>query len=125
MMGFDMNRIQITVNDDNYTLIADNGRVADTFWNRFRGLLGRDKYCCGEALVIRPCTSVHTVGMKFAIDVLFVSAQNEIIHIIEDLPAYRFSPRIKNSSYVVELPAGRVALCELKAGHTLIINSIE
>jgi len=116
-----MDRIQI-VDNDNGALIADQGRVAATFWSRFRGLLGRNDYSCGEALVIKPCTSVHTVGMKFAIDVLFVSAQNEIVHIIEAMPARRFSPWIKNASYVVELPAGRIASCQVKTGHTLTIK---
>lgn len=110
------------VSSENGTVIADNGRVADTFWRRFRGLLGRSEYKCGEALIIKPCSSVHTVGMKFAIDVLFVSAKNEIVHVIEAMPAYRFSPFVKNASYVVELPAGRVASCQLKTGHTLTIN---
>jgi len=117
-----MEIIQV-IDNDNGILIADNGRAADTFWRRFRGLLGRSEYEHGEALLIKPCSSVHTVGMKFAIDVLFVSAQNEIVHIIEAMPAYRFSPWIKNASYVVELPAGRVASCEVKIGHTLSITS--
>ncbi|MEN6391475.1 MAG: DUF192 domain-containing protein [Syntrophomonas sp.] len=116
-----MEKVQI-ISGENGTVIADNGIVADTFWRRFRGLLGRSEYTCGEALLIKPCSSVHTVGMKFAIDVLFVSAQNEIIYIIEAMPARRFSPWIKNASYVVELPAGRVASCQVKTGHTLTIK---
>lgn len=117
-----MERFQI-IDCENGAIIADNGKVACTFWQRFRGLLGRSDYSCGEALLIKPCSSVHTVGMKFAIDVLFVSAKNEIVHIIEAMPAYRFSPWVRDAAYVVELPAGRVACCGIKTGHSLSINS--
>lgn len=107
---------------ENGVIIADSGMMANTFWLRFRGLLGRSDFNRGEALVIRPCSSVHTIGMKFPIDVLFVSINNEIVHSIENMPPYRFSPWIKRAAYVVELPAGRIAACGVKIGHTLTIN---
>ena len=48
--------------------------VARSFLQRARGLLGRAPLAADEALLIRPCSSIHTFGMRFAIDVVFIDA---------------------------------------------------
>ena len=49
--------------------------VADTRATRRRGLLGRDGLAAGSALMLTPCNAVHTVGMRFAIDIVFVDSR--------------------------------------------------
>ncbi len=49
--------------------------IADTFWRRFLGLMGRKNIAPSHALLISPCFSVHTCFMRFAIDVAFVKRQ--------------------------------------------------
>ena len=55
----------------------DGVSIAGTIWSRFRGLLG-----CSDAsgiLMLTPCGSIHTFGMRFPIDVAFVGADGTVL----------------------------------------------
>ena len=97
----------IIKNHTRNTLIASSAGLAVNFMTRLIGLLGTKKLDKGKALVIRPCSSIHTIGMKYAIDVVFLDKQNKIVKIINDMPAGKFS-LCSGSSYVIELPAGTI-----------------
>ena len=75
---------------------------------RNRGLLGRDSFSPGSALIIAPCTSIHTWFMRFPIDVLFVTKGGEIKKISPAVGPWRIAVAW-NSFAVVELPAGGAA----------------
>ena len=85
--------------------IASNTKIANTFLDRLKGLLGTNKLETGKGLVIRPCNSIHTLGMNYDIDVLFVDSGDNVIKVINKMRPTRFS-LCRKSSYVVELPAG-------------------
>ena len=51
--------------------------IADTFWRRFVGLMGRKRIAPSHALLISPCFSVHTCFMRFAIDAAFVKRRED------------------------------------------------
>lgn len=87
------------------TIVADHVRLADTFWRRLKGLLGSRLLPIGHGLIINPCSSVHTFGMSFPIDVLFVDNSHCIIKIVNNMLPSRMS-MISGSQYVIELPAG-------------------
>lgn len=53
--------------------------IADTPWARMRGLLGRNGLPSGEGLLISPCNAIHTLGMRFAIDVRFYDRQGRLV----------------------------------------------
>lgn len=72
---------------------------------RNRGLLGRDSLAPGSALILAPCTSVHTWFMRFSIDVLFVTKLGEIKKVRPAVGPWRLAAAW-NSFAVVELPAG-------------------
>lgn len=55
------------------TLLAENVMEAKSFWARSRGLLGQHELPLNQTLWIKPCNSIHTFFMKFAIDVIFVN----------------------------------------------------
>ena len=93
--------------------MADYVRVADTFWHRLIGLLTTSFLPIGYGLIIKPCSSVHTFGMSYPIDVLFVDGNHCIIKIVANMLPSKASMAIR-SKYVVELPAGtarRAACC--------------
>jgi len=77
--------------------------LANTFWSRLKGLLGRASLPPQQGLLIRPCHSVHTLGMRFAIGVVFLNADNEILKILPELVPGRLSPVVKGSRQVLEL----------------------
>ena len=95
------------------TMVADHVRLADTFWQRLKGLLGTKMLPLGYGLIIKPCSSVHTLGMGYPIDVLFVDGNHCILKIVDTMLPSKMSMAAR-SKYVVELPAGtarRAACC--------------
>ena len=92
----------------NYTRgirIADRAEMAGTWLSRLRGLMFRQGLPAGKCLVLSPCNSVHTCFMKFSIDVLFISRVGKVVHMLEDVPPFRFSPVVWEARSVIELPA--------------------
>lgn len=92
---------------------------AATFWTRLKGLLGRTALAADEGLLIEPCNSVHTLGMRFAIGVIFLSANNQVLHLIEDMPPGRLSPMVKGSKRVLELHPDTLGASQIKVGDQL------
>lgn len=86
--------------------LADNLTVATGILKRMKGLLGRDSLAKGEALLIKPCKSIHTIGMKFSIDVIFLDKTNHIIAIKKNLQPNRLTSLYFKAASVLELPCG-------------------
>ncbi len=97
------------VNVRSGALIASDVERARTVRERLKGLLGRDGLPEGQALVIAPCTSIHTFFMRFPIDVLFVDGSSRIVRAIGDLRPWRATRVYPSAALVVELPAGAIA----------------
>lgn len=113
--------MQIRSSEDSQ-IIANNATIADTFTSRLKGLMFRQSMEEGEALVIQPCNMIHTFGMKFPIDVLFVSKDNKVEHLIEDFCPNRISPMIHKAFKVVELPVGVINKRDIQKGHIVSID---
>lgn len=88
--------------------LARDARVADSFLTRLKGLLGTRCLPAGEGMVIRPCNSVHTFGMKYPIDVVFADAAGRVLKTVTFLEPWRMAA-CGGSRYVVELPPGTLA----------------
>ena len=97
----------IITNVTQNTIIASDAVLAKTFFVRLKGLLGTKKLDTGKGLVIRPCCSIHTVGMNYDIDVVFVGSDDNVLKVVGNMPANRFA-LCRKSSYVIELPAGTI-----------------
>ena len=101
-------------------LVATQGRAADTFFTRFKGLIGAPSLTKGEGLLILPCNSIHTHVMRFPIDVLYVSKDNTVVAVDRAMAPWRFGRIHRRARYVIELPAGAAA--ETQPGDRLAIN---
>jgi len=88
--------------------LADDLRIADTHWTRLRGLVGARDFVQGRGLWIVPCHGVHTLGMDFPIDVLYLSAEKTVVHLEQSLRPWRFAPVKFNAKTVLEFPAGTI-----------------
>jgi uncharacterized membrane protein (UPF0127 family) len=101
--------------------------VADQLWTAFdsatrrKGLLGRDSMPEGSALLIAPCSSIHTFFMRFPIDIAFVTRDGCVVSTRTALPAWRIAIALRAYA-VVELPAGALARSETVAGDVLSIQ---
>ncbi len=113
------------VNQTKQLEIAQNVEVAASWLTRLRGLLGRDSLPEGSSFILYPCNSIHTCFMKFNIDVLFVSREGIIKHIIEDMPAFKFSPIVRMARFCIELPAHTVQSTGTTIGDQLNITEQE
>jgi hypothetical protein len=92
--------------------------VADRGARRRKGLLGRDGLAPGEGLWIVPCEAVHTFGMRFAIDLVYLNRAKRIVKIRHCVPPGRISGCLTAHS-VLELRAGSVAASQAAVGDQL------
>lgn len=88
------------------------------FFGRACGLLGRTPPAPGQGLWISPCNAVHTFGMHYAIDVVFLDAEGRILRIEHGLRPFRTATCTPASS-VVEMCAGQAGTLGLEAGDRL------
>ena len=86
-------------------VLADRADVADTSGKRRTGLLKHASLESGEGLWIVPCEAVHTVGMKFPIDVVFLSRKRKVLKIRKDMGRWKMAACFRAHS-VLELPSG-------------------
>jgi uncharacterized membrane protein (UPF0127 family) len=102
--------------------IATKVIEATTVFKRMKGLLGRDSLPAGEALWLRPCKSVHTIGMKFPIDILFLGKDRKVVGVEENIPPNRFSSFAFRADGALELPAGTVSESDTRVGDVVDIS---
>ena len=104
--------------------LATELALADTHWTRLRGLLGRasDDFRNGSGLWIVPCHGVHTLGMGFAIDVLYLDREMTVILIQPQLRPWRFAPVRRQAASVLELPIHKAAETKTEIGDTIDIT---
>lgn len=102
--------------------MADRLVLANTAWTRLRGLLGRISLAPNEALWLRPCRSVHTFWMLFAIDVVFLDRQLRIVKLVENLRPFRLTWPAPRTASVIELPAHAIARHHLQIGDELRVE---
>jgi len=99
--------------------------LADTAWKRSVGLLGRKSLAANSGLWLSPCNGVHTLFMRFAMDVLFLDAQGRILRQVGDLRPWRFCGPVRGARAVVELPAGTLAALRLKPERHYVVAGPE
>ena len=80
--------------------------VANTFWSRFVGLLGRRTLAQDEGLLFVPGASIHTLGMRFPIDLVFMDASMKVLRVVADVRPWRFVFAPRRARFVLELNSG-------------------
>ena len=83
-------------------VILNHVEIADTFYKRFKGLMGRRRLEEGNGMKINPCNSIHCFFMKIPIDVLFVSKDHVVVKVISDMKPWKISPLVRGAQYVIE-----------------------
>lgn len=87
--------------------LATRLRVAATHYDRLRGLMGTaaSAFQEGSGLWIVPCHGVHTIAMRYPIDVLYLDRDSVVIRIEDSVRPWRFTPVLLECATVIELPA--------------------
>jgi uncharacterized protein len=98
--------------------------LADTHWTRFRGLLGLapQDFPGGSGLWIVPCHGVHTIGMGFPIDVVYLDRSQVVIDIQREVRPWRFAPVRRRAASVLELPCHMAAETKTEIGDRIEIT---
>lgn len=107
------------VNRTRGTLLGTRIHLADDFWGRFRGYLGRDKPRIGEGILLVPCNAVHSYGMSFPLDVIFLDSAGSVLEVIPEMEPWTRSSRVGGARYVLEVPPGTIRASGTSVGDAL------
>ncbi|MDQ3609912.1 MAG: DUF192 domain-containing protein [Actinomycetota bacterium] len=100
--------------------VCERCTVAASSRARLRGLLGRRGLRAGEGLLLRPCASVHTCFLPFALDVVLLDEDDRVVHVVEHLRPWRLAGR-RGTRSVLELAAGEAVRRSVMAGERLTV----
>lgn len=117
------NTIFRVINQDNGVILADNLKMARTMKSRCVGLLNRNSLNPGEALLIEPCSSIHTFFMRFSIDVIFLDADGKAIKIVRGLKPWHLAGCFFGAHMVIEFSAEALTN-KIKEGNAIKIEQI-
>jgi uncharacterized membrane protein (UPF0127 family) len=110
-------RIKV-LNRDRGTVVAEAADVADTSAKRRTGLLKHSRLDPGTGLWISPCEAVHSFGMKFAIDLVYLDRKKRVRKIRKEMVPRRLSACLTAHS-VLELPVGAIDASRTEPGDQL------
>jgi uncharacterized membrane protein (UPF0127 family) len=110
------------VNTTRDAVLGERIAVAETSLSRMAGLLGRSWLELGEGLLILPSQAVHTIGMRFAIDVVFVSRKWRVVHLRPAMVPNRVTGLHWRAHFVLELPVGVIAQTATAVGDQLALR---
>jgi uncharacterized protein len=105
------------------TFVATEALLADGYFTRLVGLLGKTRRWAqlGRGLWIVPSRGVHTIGMLFPIDLIFLSKNKEVVHVEEYVRPFRISKVSLKATSVLELPPHTIYRSGTKIGDQLEI----
>ncbi|MGH7541306.1 MAG: DUF192 domain-containing protein [Gemmatimonadota bacterium] len=106
-------------NAERDALLGDRIRVADRWWPRLRGLIGRPEPDAGEGLLIAPSQGVHMHWMRYALDVALLDEQRRVVAVYPELRPWRHTKMHRDAEYALELPVGTLRATETSVGDRL------
>ena len=96
-----------------------SAEVAEARSDRRKGLLGKDAF--EGAIVLRPCRWVHTLGMRFPIDVAFLDGDGLVVKTMH-LQRHRVGVPVWRARSVIEAEAGAFARWGLRVGDVIVVS---
>jgi len=101
------------------TRVLASAEVADSKKSRSKGLLGRDGL--DGAMVLQPCRWVHTLGMRFPLDVAFLDSDGMVVRIAR-MRRHRMGLPVARARMVIEAEAGAFGRWGLHVGDVIEIR---
>ena len=87
-----------------------------TLAERTRGLLGRDALPAGYAVWLCPCSAIHSIGMRFTIDLIFLDETRRVVRMVRDVEPWRMVWGGSGAVSVLELQSGWLGPAEVAVG---------
>ncbi|MEW8388449.1 MAG: DUF192 domain-containing protein [Candidatus Thiodiazotropha sp.] len=107
-----MKRVRLKKHAMNSELIHDGSELeawlADTFLSRLLGLLGKKRLGDNEGLLLIRCAAVHTVGMHYHLDIIFMDKKGMVLKCIQGVMPFR-SVSARGAYYTLEINQGTIS----------------
>ncbi len=116
-------RVEVALARTDGTTVCERCTVAGTAIRRARGLLGRRELPGGEGLLLRPASSIHTLFMRFPIDVVFLDRELAVRKVIPRVRPGRLAFGLRSHA-VLELPAGECERRGIALGDRLVVSRL-
>ncbi len=107
------------VNRTRQTVLVEHGRVAADPWTRLRGLMGRRTFSAGDGLLLHGEQAIHTFGMFFPIDIVYLDSERRVLRAQRAMAAARIGPIVRGTRDILELPTGTLAATHTREGDEL------
>lgn len=95
--------------------------MANTTFARLKGLIGRLKLRLDEGVWVVPSCGIHTLGVLFPFDLIYLDESLQVIEVIEYFPSFRISPIRRNAVSVLQLPTHTIYSSQTQPGDQLLI----
>jgi uncharacterized protein len=106
------------------TVVCERCEIADRYFARMRGLLGRKGLEPGGGMLLTPEPSVHMFFMRFPLDVVFLDRDHKVVGVRHELRPWRVAGA-KGAYATLELPAGAAAAAGVVKGDVLLIEELD
>jgi uncharacterized membrane protein (UPF0127 family) len=103
------------------SFLSLNVTMANTHLSRLRGLLGKLRLKADEGVWVVPSRGIHTIGVLFAIDLIYLDAEHQVIHMAESFSSFGIAPFRSKSESVLELPTRTISSSQTQLGDQLLI----
>jgi uncharacterized membrane protein (UPF0127 family) len=99
--------------------------AADTVLSRLRGMIGRLSLRSGRGIWVVPSRGIHTLGVLVPLDLIYLDADLQVIHIAEHFPRMSIAPWKTKAESVLELPAHTIYSSQTQPGDQFVICVVE
>jgi uncharacterized protein len=101
------------------TVIGEAIEVAETASQKVKGLLGRDGLEEGQGLLFKGAGSLHTLFMRFPIDIIYTDKKGKVVKLAEAVRPFKLVAAPLRCDYAIELPAGAIPASKTQTGDQL------
>jgi uncharacterized membrane protein (UPF0127 family) len=101
------------------TTVGTQITIADTFLTRLIGLMGKKRLDAGCGLLIKPSSGIHTIGMRFPIDVVALNRNMVVLKLWPHVAPFRMTGISLRVHSMLELPPGQIEHCGIQVGDQL------
>jgi uncharacterized membrane protein (UPF0127 family) len=112
---------QCVYNATRECFLSLNVKAADTMLSRLRGLIGRFRLRPDEGIWVVPSQGVHTFGLFFPIDLIYLDEDYKVIHVVEYFRPFKIGPIKTQAGSVLELPTHTIYSSHTQLGDQLVI----
>jgi len=95
--------------------------AATTTFARLKGLIGKLSFKSDEGLWIVPSSGVHSIGVLFPLDLIYLDEHYRVLHLVESFPTFRIAPLMTQAASVLQLPTHTIFSSQTRPGDQLVI----